>query len=233
MDRRRKYKHLFFDLDRTLWDFNQNSKLALTDIMYHYGLVNEQLTPEHFYATYCRINDRFWALYREGKMPKEKLRRDRFIEALGEYGIHDDSLAEKISQDYITFSPRQTMLVHGTLETLDYLVQQYSLYIITNGFDDIQYHKLNNSGLAKYFTRTFTSEQVKSSKPEREIFAYALSSVNARKEESLMIGDDLEVDIAGAAGYGIDQVFFNPEGLSHNLHPTYEIRQLTELKTLL
>ena len=233
MESRRKYKHLFFDLDRTLWDFNQNSKLALTDILHRYQLVKGMLTPDHFYETYCRINDRFWALYRQGKMSKDVLRKDRFIEALAEYDIHEETLAEKISNDYITFSPQKTSLVPGTLEVMDYLVERYKLYIITNGFDDIQYVKLNRSGLDKYFTKTFTSEQVRSSKPEKEIFAHSLSAANAKKDESLMIGDDLEVDIMGAASFGIDQVYFNPAGVPHRMNPTYEIRGLTELKNIL
>lgn len=233
MQRKTKYKHLFFDLDRTLWDFDRNSRDALADILQHYGLLSDSLDAKSFYDTYSRINDHFWSLYRIGQIGKEFMRKERFVLALATYGIHDEELASKIGEDYIRLSPYKTSLIPHTVETLEYLHARYALYIITNGFDDVQFIKLNNSGLNGYFKKVFTSEQAQSNKPAREIFHLALSAVNARKEESLMIGDDMEVDILGASAFGMDQVYFNPDGLSHKEKCTFEIRNLSELQKIL
>jgi putative hydrolase of the HAD superfamily len=127
----------------------------------------------------------------------------------------------------------QTALIPNAKYILKYLIKNYSLYIITNGFMDVQLAKIKNSGLSGYFKKIFTSEHARSSKPNRGIFEYALKSVNARKKESLMIGDDLEIDIKGAREFGIDQVYFNPSGIRHNDRLTYEIHSLLELKDLL
>lgn len=233
MQRKTKYKHLFFDLDRTLWDFDRNSRDALADILQHYGLLSDRLDAIRFYDTYSRINDHFWSLYRIGQIGKEFMRKERFVLALATFGIHDETLAAKIGEDYIRLSPYKTSLIPHTVETLEYLHARYALYIITNGFDDVQFIKLNNSGLNGYFRKVFTSEQARSNKPAREIFHLALSAVNARKEESLMIGDDMEVDILGASAFGIDQVYFNPDALPHHEKPTFEIRNLKELQDIL
>ncbi len=233
MQRKTKYKHLFFDLDRTLWDFDRNSRDALADILQHYGLLDHSLDAGSFYDTYNRINDRFWSQYRAGQIGKEFMRKERFVLALAAYGIHNEELAAKIGEDYIRLSPYKTSLIPHTVETLEYLHARYALYIITNGFDDVQFIKLNNSGLNGYFRKVFTSEQAQSNKPAREIFHLALSAVNARKEESLMIGDDMEVDILGASAFGMDQVYFNPDGRPHNEKPTFEIRNLRELQDIL
>ena len=55
-----------------------------------------------------------------------------------------------------------------------------------------------------------TSEQAGSKKPDAGIFNYALKQAKALPEESLMIGDDLDVDIIGAHAVGMDTIFFDP-----------------------
>jgi putative hydrolase of the HAD superfamily len=227
----KKYKHIYFDLDRTIWDFDGNSYHTLKDILEKFDLSN--IDPDDFYKAYSYFNEQHWAMFREGKINKENLRLERFIKTLDKFGISNRELAEKISIEYIRIGPTRTGLVPYAREILEELSANYSLYIITNGFIDIQTNKLKNSSVYSYFKRIFTSEHAQTSKPNRGIFEYALSTVNAKKKESLMIGDDLEVDILGALAYGIDQVFYNPLGLQHNVQVTYEIRSLMELKEIL
>ena len=93
---------------------------------------------------------------------------------------------------------------------LEQLKNQFQLHIITNGFEEIQHVKLEFAGLNKYFECLITSEQARSKKPDAGIFYYALEQAGARAEESLMIGDDLEVDIIGASAVGMDTILFDP-----------------------
>jgi putative hydrolase of the HAD superfamily len=192
-----------------------------------------KIDPDDFNKVYRHFNEQHWAMFREGKISKENLRLERFIKTLNEFGIDDRDLAERIGLEYIRIGPTKTALVPHAREILQELSSHYSLYIITNGFNDIQTDKLKNSGVYSYFKKIFTSEHARSSKPNRGIFEYALTAVNAKKKESLMIGDDLEVDILGAIDYGIDQVYYNPLCLKHNIQVTYEIRSLLELKAIL
>jgi putative hydrolase of the HAD superfamily len=228
-----KYKHVFFDLDRTLWDFEQNMRKTLCDIYDNHNLKEHINGYEIFIDTFVRHNDRLWAQYQNGQLKKEVLRYKRFEVTLRDFGIKDKVLAEVIGQEYIDESPRKTILVPHTLETLNYLSNKYKLHIITNGFNEVQFTKLKLCGLEKYFDKVITSEISGYHKPRPQAFGYSLSSANAKKDESIMIGDDLNIDIVGAREFGIDQVYFNPLSIPHNEKITYEIKSLLELTAIL
>jgi len=229
----KKYSHIFFDLDRTLWDFDQNSQETLTELYYRYNLDKFIESPDVFVDIYHDVNLELWDLYRKGEMTKEVLRIRRFQISFDHFRIRDDELASNFGDDYLAISPTKTILVPHTIEILDYLSLRYKLHIITNGFLKTQEIKMENCGLDKYFESLTTSETVGHNKPRPEIFHHALSSVNARKKESIMIGDDLSVDILGAKKFGIDQVFLNRDKIVHKDKITHEIKVLTELLEIL
>ncbi|MDA3779792.1 MAG: YjjG family noncanonical pyrimidine nucleotidase [Bacteroidales bacterium] len=229
-----QYRNIYFDLDRTLWDFESNSKDTFRDIFDKYNLIKDFGDFDVFLNTYKKHNERLWKLYRIGQIKKSVLRYKRFSLTLEEYGITNDDLAQKMGDDYITISPTKKKLFPNTHETLEYLSKKYNLYIITNGFNEVQFVKMKNCKLDKYFDKVFTSENAGAQKPNKKIFKFALSSVNAKKTESIMIGDDLESDILGAKNYGLDQVFFNAVERKHKeKNITYEINSLKELQKIL
>ena len=229
----KKYRHIYFDLDRTLWDFEANSIEAFRDILGKRNLTNRFGSTEEFSARYKVHNEHLWDMYRKGEITKMNLRTERFILTLEDYGIKDDALAKSLGDEYIELAPYKTVLIENALEIVQYLHHKYELYILTNGFNEVQFTKLKESGLDSFFRKMITSENARAQKPKKEIFTFALTSVNARKSESLMIGDDLEIDIMGAKNAGMDQVYFNPEGIPHEKEVTYEIRNLIELRNFL
>lgn len=229
----KKYKHIYFDLDRTIWDFDKNSRVTLNDIFEKYHLNKIFKSFDLFYLTYEKHNEILWNDYREGKIKKSILSYKRFSLALEEFGVDNVKLAKQIAQDYITISPTKKQLFPFANETLEYLHQKYKLYIITNGFNEVQFTKLKNSDLEKYFSRVFTSEDAGAQKPNPLIFQYALEKAKANKDESIMIGDDLQVDVLGAKNVGLDQVYFNPENIKHSENITHEINSLKELQEIL
>lgn len=229
-----KYQHLFFDLDRTLWDFDANSTMSLTDIFHTYKLDRSFVSTDEFIRIYNHHNELLWDDYRKGLIIKEDLRTKRFALTLMDKGINDQALSTEIGEHYMYLTPRLNILAPNAIETLEYLAEkQYKMYILTNGFISTQQQKMAHSKLDKYFIRVYSSEELGVNKPNSEIFHWAVSSVHGRKKECLMIGDDLEVDIIGAKNYGIDTAWFNPAGLNSEIHPTYEIRNMGELKTIL
>ncbi|HAF27935.1 MAG TPA: noncanonical pyrimidine nucleotidase, YjjG family [Bacteroidales bacterium] len=228
-----KYKHIYFDLDRTIWDFDKNARDTFIDIYDKYNLEIIFNSFDNFYNTYEKHNDILWNDYREGKIEKSILSYKRFSLTLEEFGINDEELAKKIAHDYIIISPTKKELFPFAHETLEYLHQKYNLYIITNGFNEVQFTKLKNSDLDKYFLEVFTSEDAGAQKPNPIIFQHALKNVNAHINESIMIGDDLQVDVLGAKNIGLDQVFFNPDNISHSESITHEISSLKELQEIL
>ena len=141
---------------------------------------------------------------------------------------------------YLDEMPNQKALYHGVLETLEYLkAKRYQLNIITNGFTEVQNKKLESSGLRPFFNKVFTSEEIKTPKPGREIFEHAIKSVNAKKAKSLMIGDDWDVDILGASKFGIDAVYIsnNPNASERtyleNKSMIYIFENVEELQSIL
>ena len=194
-----KYKHIFFDLDRTLWDFDSSARIAFNEIFENHQLNQKGLpSVEVFQTAYNIHNDELWALYREGKIKKEVLRGKRFRLTLNDFGINDELLAEQIGDEYIQISPLRVALFPHAESILQYLQPRFNLHMITNGFSEVQAVKLKSSGLGKYFKVIVTSEEAGHKKPDERIFSYAFEKSGAMPEESIMIGDDPDVDILGA-----------------------------------
>ena len=229
-----KYKHVFFDLDRTLWDFDTAAEVAFGRIYEKYDLKSLGIPSAHdFHVVYHPLNEQLWVLYRENKITKDDLNRSRFLKSLEHYGIHDIALADHLSEDYMYCSPRIVRLVPGAMDLLGYLKPKYHLHLITNGFQEVQDTKLSLSGMKPFFETLTVSEEIGVKKPNPEFFYYALRKANAKPEESIVIGDEMAVDIDGARAAGIDQIFFNAKGETVEGERTYEVKNLLEIKEIL
>ena len=230
----KSYRHLFFDLDNTLWDFETNSAEVLGDLYERHALSRFGIpSAQVFIETYKVRNQMMWEQYRLGKIDKASLRNDRFRLTFWDLGLDAELAPRQLAEDYIAESPRKNRLFPGATETLNYLAGKYSLHIITNGFQEVQHIKMKASGIDHLFDEVIISELTGYKKPDVNIFYYALDKTGAAAEESLMIGDGLEVDILGARNAGWDTVYFNPEKSAHNSLTTYEIHHLEELKRFL
>ena len=220
-------KHVFFDLDHTLWDFEANSARAF-DYIFTKNQVDINLGA--FLEVYKPINFKYWKLYREEKISKPNLRYKRLKESFDNLS-HDisDDLINHLSKVYIDNLPNYNQLFDGTVAILEYLQLKYELHIITNGFDEIQSLKLERSGIVKYFNKVITSESVGVKKPNPKIFDFALQSANTLPENSIMIGDNLEADIQGALNVNMKAIFCNFENTPVNEN-IISINHLSELK---
>jgi len=228
-----QYHHIFFDLDRTLYDFDRNNRETILQLYKDFGL-SQLGAPdfESFYQTYTRINLPLWERYKKQEISKEYLNLSRFAETLKTYEI-DHGLAGKFAAEYIRLSPLQTNLLPGAREILSYLYPKYTLHIITNGFSEIQYQKITRTGIGQFFRHIIVSEDAGAQKPDKRIFDYALKKTGAKKEESVLIGDDPKTDILGAQLAAMDQIWLaQPNEISAYV-PTFRIGHLLDLKTIL
>ncbi|MFM8596544.1 MAG: YjjG family noncanonical pyrimidine nucleotidase [Flavobacteriales bacterium] len=224
--------HLFFDLDRTLWDFDRNSENALKQIFAEEELEARIGGFEHFHQQYVYQNAHLWKLYGKGKIKKDDLRYERFRVTLKHFKLQDEALVRRLSDAYVQISPLQTALFPAAIETLQELQQMgYNMHIITNGFQEVQFIKLDNCGLRAFFDVIVCSEFVGKNKPEPAIFNYAMNQANAKPAQAIMIGDDYHVDVAGALRAGMQAVWFDPSG-KNTYGYEHTIKQLTELLTL-
>ena len=229
-----RYKHLFFDLDHTLWDFNANARLTLEELYHAMELGSLGVTDfELFYTTYLSHNDKLWEKYRNGVIKVDDLRWKRMWYTLIDFKIGDEKLARDMGFRFLQLLPTRKLLFPHAEECLKYLTQKgYSLHMITNGFEETQHMKLKHAGISSYFMEVITSEGSNSLKPKKEIFDYAFMKTNAQPHESIMIGDSIEVDILGAMNAGIDQVFVNHTCINCTVQPTYMVHSLKELEDI-
>ncbi len=229
-----KYRHLFFDLDHTLWDFNENARLTLSDLYIKLELEKAGVTNfEDFLSVYLKHNEQLWEKYRNGMMKAEELRWKRMWNTLVEFGVYNEDLARSLGHHFLESLPTRKVLFPEAVETLQYLKDKgYKLHLITNGFEETQHCKLRNCGISDFFVEVITSEGSNSMKPKKEIFDFALSRAKAFQHDSIMIGDSIEVDIKGAINAGIDQVYVNHIGEICDIKPTYTVTSLKELREI-
>ena len=229
-----RYRNLFFDLDDTLWAFSENARDTF-EAMYEkhrYGRYFDSF--EHFYTLYTQRNLQLWEEYGRGLITKDELNRQRFFYPLQQVGVEDAGLAQDFSRDFFAVIPTCRKLMPHARETLEYLHSRYRLYILSNGFRELQYRKMCSAGIENYFRKVVLSDDIGILKPHIEIFHFAMSATQSELQESLMIGDNWENDIVGARNAGMHQVYYHPSAdTSLPFHPTYHISDLQELTTFL
>lgn len=230
------YKHLFFDLDHTLWDFEKNSAECLADIYEIFNFKNLNISSlEMFQQEFSIVNRHHWSLLEQNLITHEDLRRRRFQETLENLGVKNlkKSFGLEINEYFLELLPKKAHLIEGAVDVLEYLLPKYELHIISNGWQDIQVNKMKSSEIHHYFGEIITNELAGTRKPDRRIFDYAVDVTKADLSESLMIGDNYEADILGAINAKMDTVFYNPDDIPTSQKPTFDIKKLIELKEIL
>lgn len=230
----KEYKHIFFDLDHTIWDFEKNAEETLVHLYHHYKLDTFGVShPDVFIDIYREKNAALWVLYNNRQITKDVLRVKRFEDAFTALGVDVKDVPHGIWDLYLEICPTKTNLFDGAIELLDYLDAKYTLSIITNGFEETQHLKLKHSNIGKYFTHMLSSEKFGVAKPDPKIFNHLLGLNNAANTDAIMIGDNFDTDIMGAKAAQIDHVFFNPEKTTHSYQVDKEIHHLLELKEII
>ena len=224
-------KHIFFDLDHTLWNFEKNSSLTFKFLLNKYNI---DIDLKDFLKIYMPINFSLWNLYRDDKITKQYLRHNRLKSTFEKLNISiKPSVIDDISDDYVKHLPDNNFLLPNAISVLDYLFQKYTLHIITNGFTEVQNTKISNSNLNKYFTCIIDSETVGVKKPYSKIFNYAYNISKASyKNECLMIGDNYQADVMGALNYGFKAIHLNSNNESYHENSII-ITDLISLKEIL
>ncbi len=228
------YKTIFFDLDNTLWDTRSNGKESMEEAYRDYGFDRFFPDFETYYSIYYPHNVSLWTKYSQGEITKDELIVQRLQYPLQPYMKCDREFILSFNEDFLNRTTQKTKLLPYTIEILDYLKPKYSLYILSNGFEEVQYRKIQNSNLASYFDGVILSDSVGVNKPHPRIFEEALCLSHSGKEDTIMIGDSWDADILGAKNTGIDQVWYDLAiEKKGDFDPTYHIRSLIELKEIL
>lgn len=229
-----KYKNIFLDLDDTLWDTRTNARVSMQELYQAHNFGNYFESFEHYYSIYTRRNVELWSLYHYGKIDKKYLITERFLHPLRHAGIPDEAYALKLNNEFLELTASKTVLVPYAFELLQYLHPKYRLFVLSNGFRDVQLKKLSNSNILSFFEKIIVSEDAGVNKPHPDIFNYALTTTKSSKSESIMVGDNPETDIAGAHHFEMDQIFFvNNQKVELNFIPSYCVNNLSDIIAIL
>ncbi len=143
----------------------------------------------------------------------------------------DETTSAEIAQAFSDQRRKLQRLMPDVKEALTRLAPKYLLGLLTNGAPDLQREKLLTSGLGKFFQAVAVSGEHDIGKPLPEIFHRLVAELGATPETSVMVGNSLERDIAGARNAGITSVWIRVTGSEEpdNVTPDYTINGLSEL----
>ncbi|KPH12086.1 YjjG family noncanonical pyrimidine nucleotidase [Chryseobacterium sp. ERMR1:04] len=230
-----KIQHIFFDLDNTLWDHRKNAYLTIKRLFETKEISLEyNIDFEDFHAVYHEINEKLWEDIRDGLIGKEYLREHRFYDTFKHFGVENKELSLYFEEHFLDKILNHNELVEGAEDILEYLKSKnYTLHIISNGFKEVTERKCILSGIAHYFHTITSADSVGVRKPKPEIFEYSLGLSNAKKEESILIGDDWIADVVGSQNFGIDVIFFDVYKENKQEEGLKSITHLLQIKNFL
>ncbi len=225
-----KYKTLLFDADGTLFDFKKSEREAFKDSLSHFGFYISDVEIND----YSEINDALWKMLEKGEITKEQLRVRRFEVFIKKYGYNISPV--ELANIYFYQLSNKSYLLENSFNVCQSLSEYCNLYIITNGFKEIQLKRFKMSPISKLFSGIFVSEDIGIEKPAKEYFDIVSSRIeNFEKSTSLVIGDSLSSDIIGGINAGIDVCWFNPlyKKKTNNIQINYTIHNLNELNNII
>lgn len=213
-------KWIFLDLDDTLWDFAKNSDIALELLYNKESELQAFFESENaFTVSYHALNSQLWSRYHHAEISRDYLLNERFRGVLADAlssvkttFLQESGLkpyADKLNSEYLRLLGEQTNVVDGARDVLSELSKQYLIGVLSNGFKEVQYEKLRNTGLDRYVQRMVLSDEIGIQKPDRRIYDYALEETGAIANQTVMVGDNPETDVQGALNAGWRAIFFD------------------------
>lgn len=233
------YTDLFIDFDDTLYDTRGNAIIALQETFEAFQLGRWFPNPQVFYDAYWAANIDLWSRYSKGEITRDYLIVERFRRPLsvGKGLDVTETLCLEMSDRFLDFCATKPGLVEGARELMDYLHKRgYRMHMTSNGFHEVQYKKLEACGLKEHFDTIVLSEDAGANKPSQQFFDYAFQLTHARRETTLMMGDNLQTDILGAQKAGLDTLLFNRWGVDTDecpQPPTFIVNSLKDIMKIL
>lgn len=236
----KQYKALFLDWDDTIGDFKHAAIRSLQEIYTTHHLEEAFPCFEDYYNCYHPHNVWLWDEYGHDRVTKEYLEFDRFFYPLllapkpiptGRAA----EMAQEMAKEHLRHTTEFFSPIPHAVEVVRLLAEHYPLVVVSNGFKEVQYKKIDRSGLTDCFQDVVLSEEVGCQKPNPRIYEIALQRNGWQADEVLMIGDSWTSDIQGAINAGIDQLWIHDseQGQDAALPATYKVQQITDVPVLL
>ena len=226
-------KAVLFDVDDTLFDRKLAQKKVCILIAKQLPHIFDAFEPERILEAFLKSDQISTDIFNSGA-PSEGLRDKRnrlFLQLLGIHENYVPAVTGLYVQDY----PLVNAPVDGAIAVVKKLSVKYKVGVVSNGFPDVQYRKLETMGLRDLFSCVVLSEEFGIRKPDSKIFHRAVSLLHLLPTECLYVGDSFAHDIIGAKNVGMQVCWLNPYSVKPNetIKADFIIDKLAELPGLL
>lgn len=207
-------KRLIFDLDNTIIDWKDDYTLALQETVKEFNINID-------YKKIDNIIEQQEYVYET--LSKEQLMND--INNICGLELNMEFI-ETLLEKQKNMAPKNDKKIQ---DLFSYLSSKYEIVLLTNWFTETQSGRLNTLGIAKYFCEFYGGDKILL-KPRKDAFLKAIGS--NKKEECIMIGDNLELDIIPAINLGITTIKVDKKSISTDKRYT-SINDICQLKDIL
>jgi HAD superfamily hydrolase (TIGR01509 family) len=219
---------VLFDLDDTLFDHAGTARAALAATAAGRASLHS-VNLEELYQQYSECLEEIHPQVMAGRYSYEAARQLRFRRLVAPYETQlatDADIAVLAEQHYAHYRHlRQPM--PGALALLEALKPHCRIGIVTNNRTAEQEDKLQFLGMTHLVDALITSEEVGVMKPDPQIYNVALQRLHATAAETVMVGDNWQADIVGAAAVGIRPLWLNRFGA---VRPWAHVDEITSLE---
>lgn len=205
-----KPQFIYFDLDDTLLDHKKAEQAGLADVHQHFDVFSG-IELDSLVDVYHHINKGLWEEYGRGEIDRHILHRRRFEETFVELGV-EAALYEEAGKVYMNYYRNHWEWVDGAKEAYEAIAEKYPVGIITNGFAETQWLKIDQFGFKETARQIVISEEVGVMKPHPKIFDHSTELVGVDREAILYVGDSPTSDVQGgkSAGWKVAWFTANP-----------------------
>ena len=207
----RKFAAVFLDLDHTLVDTRRQYDVGLTHTL---QVLYDNQVPETWVERFLANHQALWAQYDKREITMADLRRERFLRAWSDHGVHKTLADAAEFQSVYDANFDNTLFPYEeTLDLVSDLARDHRLGIVTNGSPDLQQRKLSAVGLASYFPEDtiIISERIGMAKPHPSVYQAACDALRIDASEAVMIGDNYHADVEGAMAFGMSAIWYVPD----------------------
>lgn len=226
-------KWIFFDLDDTLFDFSSASLVSLRNLWDETAMLQSKFTSaEAFIDEYHIHNKRMWQLHESGLITAEFLKGERFrLTVAPERGDTEiQQISRGLNDRYLWLLGECNATCTGAKELLDSLSGKNLIGALTNGFTEVQYRKLHNTGLDRYIQRMVISDEIGIQKPDPRLFRYAEMATGANRENIVMIGDNPDNDVSGAINAGWKAIYYDRKGKAFSSDSDLYLGRISDIR---
>lgn len=221
------YKNILIDFDDTIVDFYDAEETAFYNMTKHY----HHFPTKQDFLHFRKVNQQHWEAFQRNELTKEQVLSQRFINYFNDYQIEVvGEEADEIYRDELAKAPLK--FFNYTIETINQLKENHSLYIVTNGVTVTQQRRIAQTNFNEIFDGIFISEQTGYQKPMPEFFDYIFNEIgHVDRDDTIIVGDSLTSDVLGGLNANIKTCWFNYRERNNdsNIQPHFEIKNLSEL----